>query len=557
MDTSSIPTALMFPHTFFSYNDLESVSSGGMPLFHANLSKNDTIPSVNGGILWEDSSFDLYSYDILYDEWVSFDPRHESVQAASYGAGVSIPSRGEAYYYGGWLSDASVKGWTGSRWASNGLIKYDMESNTLANITGPDDVGRAEGAMVFIPIGDGGMLVYFGGGQDLEANGTLTPQPLDEIFLYDVANEEWYTQKTSGDTPGDRRRFCGGATWAKDQSSYNIYIFGGGGFPPDTAGYDDIYILTIPSFQWMRGPYPAGTNYKSMMSCNVVDNAQMLVIGGSYSNASENDCDIPTLQGAHNMNLGLQNEEDAIWARYQPNLTTYAVPTDIRTAIGGSGTGGATETTPVSGFDFPDLAALMTRTAKLGTRTATRSTGSSTKKPPPPSETSKPSSSLSSGAIAGIAVGCSVAFILALMGCGLLVYRRRKYYSQSHGVAPPPPRNEMSMPSAVTATSPGPSQGGWDFNQPSPPVGTVPSYGGQQTAWRTDAPSELTSGHIHPGQPDVHQRMSPPKNEFQIHRFANTPVELAGGGDAHNGYHHDGLSPMSGTSHQSGWTGQH
>ena len=76
----------MTTDTFFAYNDLDSLSSGGMPPFHANLSKNDTIPSVHGGILWEDSvnkrlflyggeyyqkspqSFDLYSYDILYDE---------------------------------------------------------------------------------------------------------------------------------------------------------------------------------------------------------------------------------------------------------------------------------------------------------------------------------------------------------------------------------------------------------------------------------------------------------------------------------------------------------
>ncbi|KAM0542744.1 hypothetical protein ACHAPJ_012677 [Fusarium lateritium] len=492
----------MTTDTLFAYNDLDSLSSGGMPPFHANLSKNDTIPSVHGGILWEDSvnkrlflyggeyyqkspqSFDLYSYDILYDERCRR-----------------------------------------NRWS-----------------------------YFFIPIGDGGMLVYFGGGQDLFGNGTLTPQPLDEIFLCDVANTRWYTQKTSGDTPGNRRRFCGGATWAKDRSSYNIYVFGGGGFAPDTTGYDDIYILTIPSFQWIRGPYPGyrngtGTYPKSMMSCNVIDNAQMLIIGGSYANATENTYDVPTIQGAHNMNLGKQNEENAIWARYQPNLTTYAVPIDIRTAVGGTGTGGATKTTPVSGFDDPDLAVLMTRTARSGTRTATRSTETSTKKPPPPSDTNKPSSSLSPGGIAGIAVGCSVAFFLALTGCGLLVYRRRKYYSQSHGMAPPPPRNEMTMPGSAAATSPGPSQGGWDLNQSSSPAGTAPSYGGQQDAWRTAAPSELTSGHVQPEQLDVPQRMSPPKNDFS--GFGNTPAELAGGGVVHSEYQ-DQQSPLSGHSHQNG-----
>ncbi|PTD01214.1 hypothetical protein FCULG_00012689 [Fusarium culmorum] len=238
----------------------------------------------------------------------------QEVQAASFGAGVSIPSRGEAYYYGGWLSNSSIKGWSGPPKASSGLIKYEMDANSWSNLTGPDGTGRAEGAMVFIPVGDGGMLVYFGGTQDLYGNGTLTPQSLDEIFLFDIANGKWYTQKTSGDTPDNRRRFCGGATWAKDQSSYNI-------------------------FQWIRGPYPTyrngtGAFPKSMMSCNVVNHAQMLVIGGTYSNTTE--CDVPIIHGAHNMDLGRQNEEKAIWAAYQPNLTTYVLPVDIRTAIGGS-----------------------------------------------------------------------------------------------------------------------------------------------------------------------------------------------------------------------------
>jgi hypothetical protein len=211
-----------------------------MPEFHTGLSKNGTIPSVEGGILWEDSinkrlylyggdyedaptePFSLYSYDILYDEWHNYGSPPNSVKAASYGAGVSVPSRGEAYYYGGWLSEKSIQDWGGERLASSGLVKYIMDSNKWSNVSGPDDVGRAEGAMVYLPVGDDGMLAYFGGGQDLYGNGTLEPQPMDEILLYDMANTRWYTQKTSGDAPGNRRRFCGGVTWAQDRSSYNM-----------------------------------------------------------------------------------------------------------------------------------------------------------------------------------------------------------------------------------------------------------------------------------------------------------------------------------------------
>jgi len=197
------------------------------------------------------------------------------------------------------------------------------------------------------------------------------------------------------------------------------YIYGGGGFPP-SAGYDDIYILSLPSFQWIRGPYPAGSNVtgaypKSMMTCNVVDNAQMLVIGGTYSNDTTYMCDADTIWGEHNMNLGEQNENKAIWGSYQPSLTTYVVPTDILTAVGGNPTGGATVTRPTGGFDFPDLSVQMTRRAAITARSPTRDVNVGGAAPP-----------LSTGAIAGIAVGGGVVLIAAVVGCCIFFRRRRK-----------------------------------------------------------------------------------------------------------------------------------
>jgi len=199
------------------------------------------------------------------------------------------------------------------------------------------------------------------------------------------------------------------------------YIYGGHAYPPDTTGYDDIYILTIPSFQWIRGPYPPNSNVtgafpKSMMSCNVVKNAQMLVIGGTYSNDST-ACDADVIWGTHNMNLGEENPNKAIWAAYQPNLTTYTVPTDLVTAIGGNGDGQATVTAPPTGFDAPDLAVLATRKAKSATRTPTRFI-------PGPTSTSKPpKDKLGKGALAGIVIGAVVG--VALLGlAGFCIFRR-------------------------------------------------------------------------------------------------------------------------------------
>ncbi len=213
-----------------------------MPQLYANLTKNAAIPSVNGGTLWADDvnkrfylfggeyyqqppspQFTLWAFDTIYQEWESFgSPTQDDIAAVSYGAGVSISETGEGYYYGGWKSSNTMPGWTGPPVAMTGLVKYSMDSNHLSTNAGPDEIGRAEGAMVFVPIGDGGMLVYLGGVQDTGTNGTVVGQPMEKIFLYDVLSSKWYTQNATGTIPQMRSRFCAGATWPLDQSSYNM-----------------------------------------------------------------------------------------------------------------------------------------------------------------------------------------------------------------------------------------------------------------------------------------------------------------------------------------------
>ena len=216
-----------------------------MPQLHSSLSKNHTVPSPNGAVLWPDpinkrlyqfgGEFTdtrppplrgLYAYDVLSDNWDHFSfsdaNRAAAIRRTSYGAGVSIPERGEGYWYGGWLSSASEEGWGGSRAATSYMVKYEMDSNRWTNTSGPDDLGRAEGAMVYIPAGDAGLLVYIGGVTDNGRNGSIRGQPMDEVLVYDVLSFKWYKQKASGDVPEMRSRFCAGVAWAEDRSSYNM-----------------------------------------------------------------------------------------------------------------------------------------------------------------------------------------------------------------------------------------------------------------------------------------------------------------------------------------------
>jgi hypothetical protein len=169
-----------------------------MPPLYANLSKNNTVPSVSGGILWADevnkvfyqyggeftsdspSDFTLFSYDTILNQWNQTDTPND-IQRVSWGAGVAVNDRAEGYYLGGYLSSKSVPGWGGNPFTTSGLIKYDMVGNRWTNNTGPDNVGKAEGVMVYLPASDGGLLVYFGGILDPYRNGTVIGVSLTNI----------------------------------------------------------------------------------------------------------------------------------------------------------------------------------------------------------------------------------------------------------------------------------------------------------------------------------------------------------------------------------------
>lgn len=185
--------------------------------------------------------------------------------------------------------------------------------------------------------------------------------------------------------------------------------------------------VTIPTFTWIK-LYPNDGNVTGQyphhsLSCNVVNKGQMLVIGGTFP--LTDDCDAAPQWGAHNLVLGQQPHPDANpWQLYSPNLTTYAVPDEIISVVGGQATGGATRTSPAGGFDNPDLNVLMTKRASVASRTPTRpipgATGSG-------ASSSSGGARLSTGAIVGIAVGGGVALIALAVGVCLFARRRRRF----------------------------------------------------------------------------------------------------------------------------------
>ncbi len=228
-------------------HDLDKNLTEGWPQLNISLNKDPrAVPTVHGGRSGGDSvnkrffvfggedtsglatqDFSLFSFDILYDKWDNFGKPKVSGQLniASYGAGVGISETGQGYYYGGWISNASMSGWNGGRTMSSSFYKYDFDSNKTTLANSPDESPRAEGALVWIPAGDVGLLVYIGGVVSQKGNSTVAPQPLDEILVFDPATNNWYPQKATGMIPQNRRLFCASAAWAPDRSSYNMYVY--------------------------------------------------------------------------------------------------------------------------------------------------------------------------------------------------------------------------------------------------------------------------------------------------------------------------------------------
>jgi hypothetical protein len=128
--------------------------------------------------------------------------------------------------------------------------------------------------------------------------------------------------------------------WLYTDTDLIRYIYGGYGFG-NPAAFDDVYILSLPSFKWIRAYSSGGSDPYQFghggCSASVMTPDQMIIIGGWFPNPAFSDCDEINKQGQHNMVLGMNSgkQDNAIWDKYDPKLSQYVVPTVIISAIGG------------------------------------------------------------------------------------------------------------------------------------------------------------------------------------------------------------------------------
>jgi Kelch motif len=238
---------------------------------------------------------------------------------------------------------------------ANTLIEINMstmQNEQWSNTTLPSEIiPRANAELVWLPVSDQGVLVAIGGvtnpeeiwpyglnsSQEADSK-AASPTFMTSLPVYDISSSQWYLQNSTGTPPGQLTEFCSVVAVANDSSSFNIYIYGGyDGLNAADLPTDDVWILSVPSFHWIKAYSGQSSHGRSGHRCVSPYPDQMFVVGGVHQ--SQASCVDGGIIQVFNLNsLNFQDSYDpATWASYQ-------VPDIVSAVIGGDAQGGATNT---------------------------------------------------------------------------------------------------------------------------------------------------------------------------------------------------------------------
>ncbi|KAF3937968.1 hypothetical protein ABW19_dt0204040 [Dactylella cylindrospora] len=298
------------------------------------------------------------------------------------GAGVNVRDLNQTYYFSGirhenwteirgpgFVRDQYRANVTSSRLITGDLtdqVRTNWGNVSLGDVARP----RVNAEMVYIPSGKLGTLVVLGGVTNADwmkptleeedsgawsaaINESVRTGPgfLRTVEVYDINAKEWYLQNTTGQIPPTGiAQHCAVVASAKDGSSHQIYVYGGyqGQAPVSPIPYyDDVYVLSIPAFEWIKVYNGTNSLARKGHKCVKPLPDQMFIIGGRPIN--ENNC----IDMVRVFNLNKLEFED----KYDPaSYEEYEVPEQIFNVIGGDKDGGATKT--ISRWSEPTLEAV-------------------------------------------------------------------------------------------------------------------------------------------------------------------------------------------------------
>ncbi|KAI5285510.1 hypothetical protein KEM54_000513 [Ascosphaera aggregata] len=284
------------------------------------------------------------------------------------GAAASAPSENLGFYFSG----KHTEGWnstdetdTQTPVISKRLIIADLAEGFNADgwkneTVGKNIPGRPGAEIVWVPVSNKGMLVVIGGSSDLnyladypshvKVNRDKASEFMKTISLYDVDSGKWFQQNTTGTIPPITAEFCAGVVSNDDKSIHNIYIYGGyNGTDFHANRSDDVYVLTLPRFEWVKLYNGTSAFGRAGHRCVVPDPSRMLVIGGVGKTSAI--C-VPHIFRTFDLNEGRFVSE------YDPSTyKEYSMPQQIRKVNGLSGVSkrGTTVIKPAKGWSSKEL----------------------------------------------------------------------------------------------------------------------------------------------------------------------------------------------------------
>ncbi|KAF2138423.1 uncharacterized protein K452DRAFT_361121 [Aplosporella prunicola CBS 121167] len=419
---------------------------------YAGLSKSD-----------DSATNHLWAYHVLNSLWEKVTVAGGNFQHGSRGGSIhtSIPGTGMSFLSGGMDGDTSGI----LRFSSSDHTSLSWENDTSFIYDDPESPGplRGEGQLIFVPVGEQGVLISIGGYNTAEHgseydNYPWSDAPMTSVDVYDIASSEWYNVTTSGDSPSDRgvsgrSLFSSWMTPAPDRSSYTITIYGGWNLFRGKS-YEDIYVLSIPSFTWIKIDDTSNVERESLGGLGRRNHRGLkwkedsgFVIGGFIKNdtadVNADECN-SVFSPIRLLNLTSYN-----WiSQYDPNNNSpYRVNSQIYNVIGGGSltinprpSGSATATAPSGGWGSKALETVFSKrydvpSAPSNLFAQAVITGSSG--PVNSSVTEVPSqssSSITGGVIAGAVVGAVIG--TALMTGMVTFFYLRKYKLQKRHPLP-------------------------------------------------------------------------------------------------------------------------
>lgn len=219
------------------------------------------------------------------------------------GAGANAPSENLGFYFGGMWNSNGDKFFQSvpPQNRSTDLIKVntvkqqnaEWKANELNESITP---WRAEGGLVWLPASTQGLLLAIGGvtaPADLDPFGeganrsddTISHSFLKQFPIYDIGSETWALQDLDSASPFPDEplsQFCTVVASSKNGSHHDIFVYGGSNGNSMTAPKSDIWVLSVPSFTWIKADVSERAGVpRQRHVCTTPYPDQMIVIGGT------------------------------------------------------------------------------------------------------------------------------------------------------------------------------------------------------------------------------------------------------------------------------------